>query len=464
MVNELQSKRRRVVKLSPEAPRAVATAKGGAALIEAFASRMRVWSDAGRLLPARRDPRQGFTCEAWLCALAHGLLTGGRGFSATEPMRGDEPLLSILGLGRAPSAETVEEVAKYLALEDVRGHDALSRVLGRQCSRMLSCEKVADLDVHGFVPVWADGTLLETEGRTKDALVCIDGAWGQMACGVFIGPYVAAADFSRATGPRTSEGELVVTRRLLPLAVRILEERGLAKRSLILMDSLYGEDGTLTLLEGVAGASFIVGANRLARTEQVLGEQPEFAWHDTTRETRARHWTESAVCTAYIQCETWEKKRVLVGRRWKKEGEMFYRYSGVITNLDEKDARVAAFMKAHGPGFAQAIWRLYTHKQAMENQWKDIVSGMGLHTTPCGKAAVNAVFLGACAIALNLKTGCARLCLGNAAITLWRFRRDVLDLAATAARHAGRVIVQLLDARRRLCLELDVGFRRLAAL
>jgi hypothetical protein len=469
-VSKLQAKKQSVVKLSGEPGSFVATAKGGSALTEAFASRTRLWSDARKLLPARRDPRQGFTCEAWLCALVHGLLAGGRGFSATEPMRGDEPLLAIIGLASAPSSETVEEVAKYLAHDGVGGHGALSAVLERQSVRLLGMEKREGLLFHGFVPVLADGTLIDTEGKTKDALVRVKGAWGQMACAAFIGPYLAACDFSRpvepqANGGARSEGELLVTRgRILPAAGRVLEETRLAAKALFLMDSLYGEDGTLCVLEQIKDARHIVGANRLELTAEVLCEQPESQWKDTTARTLSRGWEESAACVAWIQCGDWEKKRTLVGRRHRKAGEMIWNYSGVITNLDEKDPRVAAMMEAMKLPFAEAVWLLYDHKQGMENRWKELLRDMGLHAMPCGKAAVNAVFLAAAAIALNTKTGCARLCLGQAAMALWRFRRDVIDLAAKVARHARQVIVRLLDARAPLVRELDVGFAKLAAL
>ena len=468
-MNKLHVKKQRVVKLSEKRADVVATAKGGAALVDAFASSTRLWSDAAKFLPARRDPSQGFSTAAWFSALVHGLLTGGRGFSATEPMRGDTPLLAALGHDKAPSAETVEEVTKYLAAEGVAGHEALATMLRRQSLRLIGKERRVDLMSDGFALVWGDGTLIETTGKTKDALVHVKGSWGQMACGIFVGRYLVASDMARPVsnpepGAAKSEGELNVTRRLLPAAIEVLREASLTKSSLFLMDSLYGENPTLAILEKVAGSRHIVGANKLARTAAVLSEQPDSQWCDTTAATRSRGWERSQVCVATIQCEGWEKKRTLVGRRWKKAGELFWNHAGVITNLDAGDPRVKAIMKTRGIGFAETVWHLYGRKQGMENQWKDLLSGMGLHAMPCGKAAVNAVFLAVAALALNLKTGCASLCLGKAGIMLWRFRRDVIDVAASVSRHARRAIVTLLDARDRICGEIDIGFAKLAAL
>jgi hypothetical protein len=55
--------------------------------------------------------------------------------------------------------------------------------------------------------------------------------------------------------------------------------------------------------------------------------------------------------------------------------------------------------------FKETIWRLYDRKQAMEILWKELLSDLGLHHPPCAKAAVNAVFYGTAALALNLAVG-----------------------------------------------------------
>ena len=101
MVSELQVKTAAAVKVE-QAPAGIeATAKGELGLIEALARKTRLWSDCEKLLPARRDPTQGFAATAVAAAVARGLLAGGRGFCATEPMRRDAPLLATLGLSRA---------------------------------------------------------------------------------------------------------------------------------------------------------------------------------------------------------------------------------------------------------------------------------------------------------------------------------------------------------------------------
>jgi len=78
------------------------TSKAGLALVHTLMRSTRLLSDARRILPARKDPTQGFPAALVLSTLIHGLLSGGRGLSATEALREDEPLLKLLGVERAP--------------------------------------------------------------------------------------------------------------------------------------------------------------------------------------------------------------------------------------------------------------------------------------------------------------------------------------------------------------------------
>ena len=457
----MKAKKSRSVKLEKHLT-ATATAKGGAALLEAVANRIRLWGDCRKLLPARRDRSQGYPTENVIAALIHGLLCGGKGFQATEPMRGDEPLLDIIVLDRAPSAETVEEVVKYLAEEKAGGLESILEVMGRQVVRGLKGETIKRLlSAGGFVPVFGDGSLLETEGTTKDCIKVYDGKRGQVTAAFFVGPYQAVSDFLRE-----GEDERVCLMRHGERVRSVLKRTKLMSRALFLQDSHYGDGPYLDFLESFKGAHYIVGANKLRATSKALSEQPQAAWRDTTAATRKRGWRESAVCVCYIHCAVWRNKRVLVGRRWKKEGDLFYRYSGVITNLSSDDKRVAKAMIETDASFAEVVWRLYGGKQGLENQWKDMLSDLGLHHPPCGKAATNAVFFAIAALANNLSLVCRRLLLegANRRMALWRFRRDVIDVAGMVTRHAGRMIVRILDSRERIFKQLQAAFARIDAL
>ena len=91
-----------------------ATAKGGLSAAQALARSQRLWNIVKACFPALRDATQGFWTEVCVSSLVFGLLSGGKGFSATELMGRDDPLLRTLGQDAAPSAETIEEVIRYM--------------------------------------------------------------------------------------------------------------------------------------------------------------------------------------------------------------------------------------------------------------------------------------------------------------------------------------------------------------
>jgi hypothetical protein len=368
----------------------------------------------------------------------------------------------MLGLRRAPSAETVEEVVKYLALErdGVKGlnillHRFVSRCVDRDSQRQLrSCER--------FVPFWVDGSLLEVGGKNFDSIKCKDSQRGQMCVGAYVGPWLTGLDFALE-----GEGEETVGRRLLGEGVEnVLRRKRLMKRVLVVLDSLYGDGPTLDMLDGFREKpAYIIGVQGLVEAQRVMEGLPEVCWRDTGANC-SRGWSESGVAQAWLECKDWKKKRAMVCRRWKNEGEMIWNYAAVTTRLSKDDPRVARVMEKYKCGFEETIWRLYSYKQAMENQWKDMLCDMGLHHPPCAKARVNAVFYAIAGLAYNLSVAVRRLTLGGTSrrMRLWRLRREVFDLAGYVVHHGRNVIMRLLDARDHLIEQLLAAMQRLARL
>ena len=463
MVNKLHKMKTRVVKVEKARENdPQVTAKAGLSLAQGLASRMRLFSDARKELPSRKDPKQGYETTAVIGSLVHGLLSEGRGFSATEPMRGDKPLLKMLGLERAPSAETVEEVVKYLALES-EGKEALTRLNHRFVSRLINASKRSDLySCGGFVPVWADGSLLEVYGKKFDSIKKKKSMRGQMSVGTFVGPWLTEVDFAKE-----GEGEETLGRRMLKETIsKVLRPNKLVKDTLILLDSLYGDGPTFDRLEGIRGKpSFRVGVQTLKQASQIMNDLPEAVWRDTGRDL-SRGWEESGVTQAWLYCADWKHKRTMICRRWKNEGEMFCNFAGVVTDLTAEDPRVKELIKRHNTSFEEVIWWLYSHKQGMENQWKDLLIDMGLHHPPCAKAIVNAVFYAVAGLAYNLSVGVRRLTLSDVSckMRLWRLRREVFDLAGYVVHHGRKVVMRILDARDHLIEQILQAMYRLARL
>jgi hypothetical protein len=210
---------------------------------------------------------------------------------------------------------------------------------------------------------------------------------------IFAGPLVASQAIAGA-----GEGEETLVRRMLPGVVEgVLKPLRLRDRALFLADSLHGDGPSLDVVEG-QGLRYVVGAGKLSETNRVLSERTEGEWHDEGHDAK-RRWT-SALCLTWADCEGWAHKRLLVGRRVVRDGELFAEYHGVMTNLSEADLGARTAVE-----FMQAVWSLYDAKGRMELGYQDLLSDLGLHHPPCQKHVRNSGFYALATLAHTLGVG-----------------------------------------------------------
>lgn len=447
MVTELQQKTVHTIKVEYESD--AVTSFGGLVLAERMGQRLRLWSSLSGHLPCRSGD------YSWLevvKSVVLGLLSGARGTFAAQSLREDAALLGLAQLAGAP-----EEATVWRSLEDLGAFQAegkLPRVQALAARRTLEKMRFSDLELEGFVPVFGDGSLLEGSGRREGTKTIREKGTGLMWSAVFVGRVPAA---QRLAGE--GEGESAGVRAMLrDVEAQVLGPLRFKKRALVLMDSLHGDDPTLSQLEG-QGLFYVVGANKLSETAQTLARMPETQWEERGPRSRLG-WSESSLCACWVQCRDWPSKRLLVGRRWKREGEMIWNYSGVMTNLREKDVRG---MLARGWSFARSIWRLYDAKAGMETLFSDGLSDLGLHHPPCQKHARNAGFYALASLAWVLaaavdaiggaggdrasatrQDGQPRSRPRPSRMRFWRLRRELFALPARIVRHGRALTVRLL--------------------
>jgi len=452
-------KKDRVVKAQWAENEAV-TAWGGLALAERLAHRTRLWSDCRKLMPSRTRTGAGYDSTAVAASMIHGLLSGSRGTYAAEPLREDMALRRLVGL----ESGVPEEATVWRALgqwAEGGGGEALGQIQRRQCRRLIQATPIRAMRHGGFIPVFVDGTWLEVGRRTKfEGAKTFDGATKLMLSTLWVGPYLAGQRFAPE-----GQGELTASLELIePVWKELLKPTGLDKKVLFLADALYGNETGLKKFEACEGARYVVGAGGLADVERVAAEQPEAQWQTTGADER-RGWAESATCVHLFQGLDWDRPRTVVTRRYRLENEMFPRYASVLTNLAPEDPRIVKRMRAERIDFAQAVWRLYDHKQAMENQFKDALIDLGLHHPPCRELARNEVFYAVAALALNLAVGVRRIGLERreGAMRLWRLRRVFFAIPARVAHHARQMQAQLYSTSNRLRASFTAALGRLAA-
>lgn len=433
------------------------TAYGGVVVLERLCKRLGFWRSLGDALGRRRG---GYDWATVAKSVIVGLLCGGRGTYAAEGLRDDGSALRALGLdGGMP-----EEATVWRALEGLgEREEALGEVHCQWARQALERSVRNDLLVDGFVPVFADGTLLEGSPRREGTKFVKDKGWGVLWSAVFVGPLLAGQRLC-AEG----EGEQTALRDVLRrVCEQVLEPLSLRERALLLMDSLHGDGPTLDAVEAL-GLRYAVGANKLEQTRRALMEQPEGVW-ENTGEDKERGFCESGVCACWLECEGWGKKRLLIGRRWRREGELYFDYSGVLTNLGEADV---APLTRRGLSFTRAVWRLYERKMGCENYFKDALEDINLHHPPCREHKRNAGFyaLGALAALLGRavdliggrspergrqtrRDGSPRQRPKPRRLSLGRLRQLILIAPARITRRARRVtatVLGLSDQRQRL--------------
>jgi len=431
------------------------TSFGGLTLVERMAQRLGLWSMLAGTLPERRGEYDWTTCVKSVVA---GLLSGGQGTYAAQCVREDEALLGLLDLEGAPEEATVWRSLKELGQYQADGR--LPRVQAVVARRTLEKMDRRSLLFEGFARVFPDGSLLEGSRRREGTKYIKEKGSGLMWSAVFVGPVLAAQRLSPE-----GTGEQSAVRAMLPeVKERILKPLHLEKKALVLMDSLHGDGPTLSEVEAM-GLRYIAGANKLEATAKTLAGQPELVWKDTGANP-ALGWSESAVCECWIQCEEWPKKRALYGRRFKREGEMIWNYSGVMSDLAKKHVRG---MLDRGLSFVRAIWRLYDSKAGMETLFSDGLSDLGLHHPPCQEHVRNAGFYAAASLAWVLGTavdviggqgggrgstvrqdGEARKRALPSRMRFWRLRRELFALPGRVARHGHELKVQLLGVCERV--------------
>ena len=458
MVTEM--KRKKVHSIKIEFSDENVTSFGGLALAERLAMRLGLW----RLVETALPDREGYGWLEIIKSMVMGLLSGSRGTYAAEELREDATLLSLLDLEEAPEEATVwrsleglGELVESGVLPDVQG-GWVRRALGRVRRKDLLCD--------GFFPVFGDGSLLEGSARREGTKWIEEKGKGLLWCTVFAGPFLAAQCLARE-----GEGEETCVRGMLgDVMEKVLKPLRLEKRALFLLDSLHGDDVTLSRIEEweSRGAHYIVGANKLAKTVATLSDQGEYSWLDTGPNA-AMGWSASGLCVCWLQCDRWARKRTLIGRRFMREGEFLWNYSGVITDLEKADV---LHLMVDGANYADAIWRLYDRKAGMETYYKDALEDLGLHHPPCREHLRNAGFYAVATLAHTLgaavdliggqsadrgstqrKDGEKRRRALPRRMRLWRLRRRLLSVPARVAHHARVLTVTLLGIGARVRAE-----------
>ena len=163
-------------------------------------------------------------------------------------------------------------------------------------------------------------------------------------------------------------------------------------------------------------------------------------------------------CVAWVQCTGWPNKRLLVGKRFKREGELIWNTVSVITNLPSARLQESS---QNDPGFARKVWQLYSSKMGLENYFKDVLIDLSGHRVPCNKLIHNRGYYVLLSLAYNLSRGVDLI--GGQTLReekreqaktyrrapakwmrIWNLRRKLFSLPARIIVHARKVTLRFL--------------------
>ena len=424
---------------------------GGLALGERLASGLGFWSDLQKHLCARR----GKYCRIDIIRGAvNGLLSGSRGTAILNQLGEDEPLLNVLGIKELPGEKIFWEELKRLGSDELK--DGFSKGLSDWAVKLLKRTHEDELfNQHGLVPLFGDGTLLEGSSKREGTKPIPSKGIGLMWSNWFVGPVMATQHLSGA-----QEGEKKGLMDKLDILLEdVIDKLGWRSRSLVLMDSLHGDGPTLDRLEQEK-LYYTVGANKLTSAQKVMNELPESVWTEVPSTSRRADCVSEQTCVASVQCEDWPQKRLLVCKRFKRDGDLFWKTISVMTNLPA--ARLQKSSQS-SPVFAQEIWALYASKMGLEDYFKDALIDLSGHRPPCNGLFANRGDYALLSLAYNLERGIDLL--GGLALReqkrqeakdrghkqmpsqrmrLWNLRRQLFMLPARIIVHARKATITLL--------------------
>jgi len=425
------------------------TAFGGIVLLEKLSKSLGLWRKLEKEIPHRRGH---FDWMSVIKSSVVGLLTGSRGTYATQEIREDEGLLELTGLSKAP-----EEATFWRCLDQLGSQSFLHIFQIILCGWLVVIIRRVGINRilrKGFLPVFGDGSILEGSERREGTKYRKGKGYGLLWTNIFVGPFLACQGLNGK-----GEGEGTLLKKMIPLVVsKVLKPLRLLKKALVLMDSLHGNGPMMDKLESLK-LFYIIGARGLKEAQDKMRDLAEGFWINTGSNL-SLGISESGVCMTWVKCLGWKKSRTVIGYRYKKKGEFIWNYSGVLTNLSQK--QVEHLMK-DGKSFPETVWELYGMKGGLENYYKNLLEDLGLHHPPCQELQKNAGFYALGSMAYNLglsvemigsrgmkrgetkrKDGKARKRPTPRTMRMWRLIRRFFALPAKISTHARKVTVEFL--------------------
>jgi hypothetical protein len=389
-----------------------ATAHGGQVLIDALCRRFDLWKrlhDEPSLDPRKRTGA-GFSPVANIAQLIFTLTSGGASLADAERVGKDRVLMDLLGLERGADQSTLGEWLRAQTKESVI---ALHRINAEFVDWSSQQAKPARWLQGGEVEVFFDDTEIEVQGpKFEAARINYEGNRALSWQTLWEGPWLL-------DGILDGAGDVSEH---LPILLQEHQHRWAGRPSYFYADSGSSAGKFLNRIELGAFGRWSVSYNKwTSALDRLAAGLPESQW---SAPPPAGQPQEQYTWVKHQPGECAQAQKFATVR-WKKEGDLMWRYAYTVCRAGENNSPQAVFERHHLKG-------------AKEQGFSEVLTGLDLHHPPCLGLIANQAFYAIAMLAYNVLISLKVLDLPDQAQS-WRIQtiiRHLLTVPVSVSRHA----------------------------
>lgn len=397
-----------------------ASAHGGQVLIDALARRFDLWKKI-QAIPSL-DPRSrhgsGFTPAANIAQLLFTLTSGGASLADAERVGQDKILMDLLGLQKAADQTTLGEWLRAQTKESVLALHQLNWEFVDWASQEA---KPGRWQHGGAVELFFDDTEVEVQGKKiEGARLNYNGDLALSWQTLWYGPWLL-------DGILDGAGDVS---QHLPALLAEHQARWAQRPSYFYADSGSSAGKYLNDVGAVGFSRWSISYNKWTdKLDRLAAELPESQW--SALPAKGEEPQEQYAWVRHQPGES-EAAQTFAVVRWKKEGDLMWRYAYVVCQPQAvKDPK--------------AIFERHRLKGAKEQGFSQLLSDLDLHHPPCLELIANQAFYAVATLAFNLLVTLKILEMPEEAQG-WRVGsiiRHLLTLPVTVSQHARYTIARI---------------------
>jgi Transposase DDE domain group 1 len=388
------------------------SAHGGQVLIDALCRRFDLWKHLQE--EPSLDPRTrrgaGFSPASIIAQLIFTLTSGGGSLADAERLGKDAVLMQLLGLSQGADQTTLGEWLRGQTQESVR---ALHRINARLVDWASQQASPSHWLHAGQAEIFFDDTEVEVQGnKFEGARLNYEGNRALSWQTLWYGPWLL-------DGILDGAGDVSEH---LPILLQEHQHRWQSRPSYFYADSGSSAGKFLNRIGQAGFSRWSVSYNKWTdKLDKLAAELPDSQWSPLPPAGQPQEQY------AWVKHQPGECSQVqrFATVRWKKEGDLMWRYAYVVGQAGEKDS-------------PQAVFERHRLKGAKEQGFSEVLSGLDLHHPPCSNLVANQAFYAIAMLAYNLLISLKVLDLPDDCQG-WRIQtmiRHLLTLPVSVSNHA----------------------------